>query len=165
MMGVPEEDWVNTNVRGKMPASITPSSEWQTKLAKAMAMAPGKLPPEREAHYRHLISLDDTLAAKPAVRPSVPGKAVGGAANVATPNAASTEQPKLARPVRQGAKRGYGDASFVGYGDGYGDDDGNGTDGDRRGVKKRRKESYSAATTPVTATAATASTVAGTGVH
>jgi hypothetical protein len=137
MMIVPEDDWVSTFVRGKMPDTVTAASDWSSKLKRALEMAPGKLPPQLEARYSNFTNLEDPVAAK--MRPPT---ALDPAKKAALAVHAHTTPPSPAkgghRPARSSAKRSYDDSSFAGYGDGFVDDE-DGTDIDGRLGHKKKK--------------------------
>jgi hypothetical protein len=134
LMGVPEDDWVNTNVRGKDPAVIAQGVDFMAKLNRACQVLPGKLPVDKDTLYKGIIGLEEQIAVKP-VRP-----AGLDALRKPVPHAHTTPPSpaiKLARPGRVSSKRSYVDSSFSGYGDGINgdsDDDENG-----RGKKKLKR--------------------------
>jgi hypothetical protein len=147
MMMVPEDDWVSTIVRGKMPDTVTAAPDWSAKLKRALEMAPGKLPPDREAFYRNFVNLEDAGATKPTKAPNgidLARKTVIGVHAHTTP---PSPAKGVRRPERAGAKRSYGDHTFAGYAEGFVDDeDGAETDGPLGHKKKKQRRVSSTVT-------------------
>jgi hypothetical protein len=156
LLGIPDDDYHATRVLGKeIEKGLEPA-----KLARAMAIVPGKLPDREAEQWRQILATDDP-APRPPPKPALAGpgsvpaaiveqkqqaaakavamagaSAVTAAASSAASAAAAAVAAKNARPERQGTKRSYADASFVGYGEGYDDDE---TDSDGRSLNIRRK--------------------------
>ncbi|KAJ5606226.1 hypothetical protein N7510_009007 [Penicillium lagena] len=148
----PEEEWQNQKVFGKAIKVADMDSELQKLQARAMQMAPGAVPNndfwedvlghEKPAKQQAPGDTGKKTAPTPAAGRSV-GQSIG------TPRShLETERP---RPTR-GRKRHYDDNSFVGYGEGYADDDtdaGFYSNGEGTGKKKRKKDHVSKVSTPL----------------
>jgi Rox3 mediator complex subunit len=106
------------------------------RLDAAMKMAPGKLPPQQAHRWNSLIGLDEV--AKP--KNIVLEKQKAGASMSRRPSGAATPIPETNAPVRatRGVKRSYQDPSFVGYAEGFGDEESDMTDADSRPLKKKK---------------------------
>ncbi|GES60909.1 rox3 family protein [Aspergillus terreus] len=137
----PEEEWQNQKVYGKDIKVADIDSTLYNLQLKAMKMEPGMVPNNdywedvlgHEKPSKHAGSVEGSK--KPAAAPNgarIPGPPSG------TPGATDAERT---RPSR-GRKRHYDDNSFVGYGEGYADDDDDGafySNGEGIGKKKRKK--------------------------
>jgi Rox3 mediator complex subunit len=152
---VPDDDWHATHVLGK---EIEKGLEapFMAKLVRSMSLVPGKLPDREAEHWRNILATDDPIARPPpkpalAVSSAIPipiaeqkqqMAAKAAASMVGTAAVSITEATKVLRPERVGTKRSYKDASFMGYGEGFEDDE---TDDDGRPLaslrRKRRKVS------------------------
>jgi hypothetical protein len=149
---VPDDNWHATHALGK---EIEKGLEgaFAAKLVRAMSLAPGKLPEREAEHWRNILATDDPVARPPpkpalaAASAPVADQKQQVAAKVAAMAGASAaasvaEAAKALRPERVGTKRSYKDASFMGYGEGFEDDE---TDSDGRPLaslrRKRRKVS------------------------
>jgi len=162
LLMVPDDDYHATRVLGKeMEKGL--DDAFAAKLARAMNLVPGKLPDREAEQWRHILATDDPVPrpppkpalAAPSVVPTaiaeqkqqaaakVAAMAGASAATAAASSAAAAAAAKAIRPERHGTKRSYSDASFVGYGEGFEDDE---TDSDGRSLasvrRKRRKVSY-----------------------
>ena len=139
LMMVPDEDYQNARVTGKdLMNGLSP--DLLGSLDRALSMAPGPLPAAEAQHFRAYLATDDSIKAKPAAE--LPGKKVTQPGVVARSSAAPSPAMRPSRPERQGAKRRYNDSSFMGYSEGFVDDDATSTAGedDRGGAKKKRKK-------------------------
>jgi hypothetical protein len=155
LLMIPDDDYMATRVLGK-DIEKGLEEDYTAKLTRALSgVGPGKILPERDAEmWRQILATDDSVP-RPPPKPSAmaaPAAPAGmaeqkqqAAAKVAAMTGASsaaTVAAMAARPERQGTKRSYQDASFVGYGDGFEDDE---TDSDGRPLaslrRKRRKVS------------------------
>jgi hypothetical protein len=162
LLMVPDDDYHATRVLGKeMEKGL--DDAFAAKLARAMSLVPGKLPDREAEQWRHILATDDPVPrpppkpalAAPSVVPTaiaeqkqqaaakVAAMAGASAATAAASSAAAATAAaatKAMRPERHGTKRSYSDASFVGYGEGFEDDE---TDSDGRSLasvrRKRRK--------------------------
>ncbi|PYH42084.1 uncharacterized protein BP01DRAFT_347450 [Aspergillus saccharolyticus JOP 1030-1] len=148
----PEEEWQNQKVFGKEIKVADMDSALHALQMKAMKMEPGAVPNSEQ--------WEDVLGHEK------PSKHAGGGGDagkkvVAPPNgprmqANGTPGPGVSdaernRPSR-GRKRHYDDNSFVGYGEGYADDDDDGafySTSDGMGKKKRKKDHVSKISTPL----------------
>ena len=138
----PDEEWHNQKVYGK---KIGVSSNMASKLQTAMKMEVGRMPDhdgweEKLGHEKPVPIQAPEVAKKQGIVASASQRQANG---VAAPAAGSAAQ-ELARPKRAGKKRSYNDSSFVGYGEGFVDDEGdldfsNSDDGRRASGKKRKK--------------------------
>jgi len=153
---VPDDDWHATRVLGKEIEKGLDEA-FAAKLARAMSLAPGKLPERETEHWRNILATDDPVARpppKPALAPNASAVAItvaqqkqqmasNGASAGGASAASAAAAAKAVRPERLGTKRSYRDASFMGYGEGFVDDDE--TDDDGRPLanlrRKRRKVS------------------------
>lgn len=144
----PADSWTARQVTAKEIGRGLPA-EVQSHLRAAMTMARGPIP---KSEWDSSV-LGDLAADKVAgvVKPPASGKATAPG----TPLHPAVSRPKVQQPLAQEAarprrsimKRSYGDSSFEGYGETFGDDDG-GLDGgsstgegdDRSAAQKRRKK-------------------------
>ncbi|ODM22721.1 hypothetical protein SI65_00310 [Aspergillus cristatus] len=137
----PEEEWQNQNVFGKQIKIADMDSALQQLQMKAMKLEPGTVPNNdywedvlgHEKPSKHVGAGD---AGKKAAAPS--GGVRAPSQSNGTPAPAELER---SRPSR-GHKRRYDDNSFVGYGEGYADDDDEGafySNSEGIGKKKRKK--------------------------
>lgn len=137
----PEEEWQNQKVFGKQIKVADIDSALQGLQTQAMQMAPGVVP--NNDFWEDVLGHE-----KPAKNP---GSGDSGKKGAPTPSgrpsmqtsnsAAAMLEQERARPSR-GRKRHYDDNSFVGYGEGYADDDedpGFYSNGEGTGKKKRKK--------------------------
>lgn len=152
LMIVPDDDWTNTVVRGKMPEDVTKTPDWSSKLKKALEMAKGPLPSQLSQELATFTDLGAAPAGKlmkpPNGRDALKRPALGVHARTTPVLPAKV----LRRPERSGAKRSYDDTSFAGYGEGFVDeDDGNSTDSRLDHKKKRQRTVGSDQTLPVCA--------------
>ncbi|KNG90433.1 rox3 family protein [Aspergillus nomiae NRRL 13137] len=147
----PEEEWQNQKVFGKEIKVADMDSALYNLQMRAMKMEPGTVTNNdywedilgHEKQSKHAGSGDGSKkAATPSNGARVPSQANG------TPTAA---EPERARPSR-GRKRHYDDNSFVGYGEGYADDDDDGafySNSEGISKKKRKKDHVSKISTPL----------------
>lgn len=142
----PEQEWHNQKVHGKNALDGL-SGDLLGMLDRAVQMAPGKLPAAEADKWRNLVATDDGVKSKAAA------EIVGKKPVQPAPNARSLAVPspalKPSRPERSGTKRRYNETSFVGYGEGFADDDiadsTGGEDDGRSGItKKKRRKDYPA---------------------
>lgn len=137
----PEEEWQNQKVFGKPIKVGDIGSALHGLQTKAMQLEPGMVPNndfwedvlghEKPAKSQGSGDTSKKSAPVPAARPSIPGST----------QAQPAQEQERSRPSR-GRKRHYDDNSFVGYGEGYADDDddpGFYSNGDGTGKKKRKK--------------------------
>ncbi|GAM41478.1 hypothetical protein TCE0_042r14628 [Talaromyces pinophilus] len=142
LMMWPEEEWQIQKVHGKEIKVAEAESALQKLQMRAMKLEAGPLP---NSEY-----WEDILGHE---KPSKHTAFESGKRAVSTPNAlrptvqangvpATAAAPERARPTR-GKKRHYDDNSFVGYGEGFVDDEDEGAlysnSEDRSGKKKRKK--------------------------
>ncbi|KAL2157218.1 hypothetical protein VTH06DRAFT_6354 [Thermothelomyces fergusii] len=153
LMKLPQDVWEYQHVRGQDIRDGF-SSEVQQKLLRAMTMGKGIVP---KSQWDSSVLGDlapgkadrQSLSARPTA-PNTPAPSAGlqgmPRPKVGTPLA---QQQDAARSMRNVKKRSYGDSSFEGYGEGYGDDEtaaetGYSTgEGDMASGQKRRKKSHS----------------------
>lgn len=137
----PEEEWQNQKVFGKQIKVADLDSALHGLQTSAMQFEPGIVPNNdywedvlgHEKPAKHQGAGDGGKKAAP-----TPG---GRPAMQATVAPAQAQEPERTRPSR-GRKRHYDDNSFVGYGEGYADDDddpGFYSNGEGTGKKKRKK--------------------------
>lgn len=137
----PEEEWQNQKVFGKEIKVADLDSALHNLQMKAMKMEPGTVP--NNDFWEDVLGHD-----KPTKHANIgePAKKVASSANVARGSSHSNGTPpsldaERARPSR-GRKRNYDDNSFVGYGEGFVDDDDESavfSNGEGTGKKKRKK--------------------------
>ncbi|KAI1962530.1 hypothetical protein LOZ58_002872 [Ophidiomyces ophidiicola] len=149
----PEDEWLNQKVVGKDIKFAEPDSSLFKLHMRAMKMEPGPIPnneywedvlgheklPKQVAPSVH--KANDTLPSASRYSAQTNGT------SISTPGPL-TGNPD--RPKRTGKKRSYNDSSFVGYGEGFPDDDGdlegsfysNSEEGGRSSVKKKRKKDH-----------------------
>ncbi|RYO29262.1 hypothetical protein AA0111_g6398 [Alternaria arborescens] len=144
---MPEEIWQSQHVQNREPEkkALTPdgtalSSDFSRLLDDAFAgTAPGTLPSAEAAKYKAYLGTDDTAKPKPQDIP--PQRATSFTSSAPTPT--SHMNRGAVRPERSSSKRGYTDAAFQGYGEGFGDEYADSTGGeDTPGgnmANKRRK--------------------------
>ncbi|GLA75119.1 hypothetical protein AtubIFM55763_006382 [Aspergillus tubingensis] len=147
----PEEEWQNQKVFGKEIKVADMDSALQNLQMRAMKMEPGTVP--NNEYWEDVLGHEK------------PSKHAGGDASkkgvAPPPNGVRISQPngtpapvsdqERARPSR-GRKRHYDDNSFVGYGEGYADDDDDGafySNSEGMGKKKRKKDHVSKISTPL----------------
>lgn len=139
----PEEEWRNQKVFGKEIKVAEIDSALHKLQTRAMKMEPGPVPNNEywedvlghEKPSKH-VSAGKEKAAVSASTPRPPSQPNG---------APAVAEPERTRPSR-GRKRRYDDNSYVGYGEGYADDDpddaafySNGEDGGKVGKKRQKK--------------------------
>ncbi|KZF26440.1 Rox3-domain-containing protein [Xylona heveae TC161] len=162
----PDEEWQNQKLFGKeMTKGL--GDALMAKLDKAMTMEPGPIPDDDK--WRTVLGLDDDtlrdVSGAGGKKQGLQGVAGGSASQAdastsrgAAAAAAPSPTTPIDRPRRSGKKRSYRESSFAGYGEGYGDDDGElgfstGDDDDGRRAnaskKKRRKDSVGKSPPPL----------------
>lgn len=127
----PEEQWNAEHATAKI--GVTP--DFRAKLKQAMQMQPGTV--RNNAHWEDILGFDKP---KPGVLPTQQKSHPPTPAHV--PNGIPRQPaPPTAEAKRQtrGKKRSYGDDSFVGYGEGFSDQD-DGVDGEDYGGQRKRKK-------------------------
>ncbi|KAK2873918.1 hypothetical protein FQN49_001989 [Arthroderma sp. PD_2] len=147
LMMWPDEEWYNQKVAGKEITTAESDTAFYKQQLRAMKMEPGLTP--RNEYWEDVLGHE-----KPSKNAAeqLPKKAGSGSfrhtpQSNGTPAAqTSTVVPDPGRPKRAGRKRSYHDSSFVGYGEGFPDDDelegsfySNEDDGSSAGKKKRKK--------------------------
>ncbi|OJD10855.1 hypothetical protein AJ78_08246 [Emergomyces pasteurianus Ep9510] len=157
----PEEEWKNQKVYGKDIKVAEPDSSFFRQQLKAMKMEPGNLPNHEfwEDALGHekppkVIAAADVSMAKTAG--TVPGSIRHPMHTNGTPPMVSTPTAENTRPKRTGKKRSYNDSSFVGYGEGFPDDEAdlesgrysNSEEGGRGPGKKKRKKDHISGVSP-----------------
>lgn len=136
----PDEEWQNQKVSGKEIKIADIDSALYSLQMRAMKMEPGTVPNHEYwadvlGHEKPSKHAGGSDFGKKAFSPS---NATGPGQSNGTPIAA---EPERTRPSR-GKKRTYDDNSFVGYGEGYADDDDDNSfysNGEGFGKKKRKK--------------------------
>ncbi|KAK1599813.1 Rox3 mediator complex subunit [Colletotrichum navitas] len=126
------------------------SSAVKFNLSKATAMAKGPIPAK---DWDSSVLGDIPPGGIEALKQGLAGKATApGTPSATTPNPFMRKQqqgpPGAVRPQRTTKKRGYGENTYEGYGEGFPDDGYSTGDGDDRGGQKRRKKVSSAAALP-----------------
>ncbi|WEW55766.1 hypothetical protein PRK78_001199 [Emydomyces testavorans] len=150
----PEEEWQNQKVIGKDIKVAEPDSALHKLYMRAMKMEPGPVP--NNEYWEDVLGHEKPpkqVAA--AVQPKKTGDGVTGVAGQPSQvNGTQTSTPvppvESGRPKRTGKKRSYNDSSFVGYGEGFPDDEpeldgsfySNSEEGGRSSVKKKRKKDH-----------------------
>lgn len=117
----PEEEWQNQKVFGKEIKVADIDSQLHKLQMNAMKLEPGPVPNNDywEDVLGHEKPSKSTGAPDGVKKGSVPPNAVR---SVSQANGTPPAETERARPSR-GRKRHYDDSSFVGYGEGYADDD------------------------------------------
>lgn len=126
LASIAEKDWDEGAGRSK----IEVTSDFRTKLTKAMQLQPGTV--------RNNATWEDALGHEKA-RPVGTPTPSHGPSTSRIPNGVPRSQPAAPGDKRstRGHKRSYADESYVGYGDGFTDGD---DDGDEDEFSKRRKK-------------------------
>ncbi|PGH10052.1 hypothetical protein GX51_00319 [Blastomyces parvus] len=157
----PEEEWQNQKVYGKDIKVAEPDSSFFRQQLKAMKMEPGPLPNHEiwedalghEKTSKVMVANDASLAKAAG---TVPGAIRQPVHTNGTPSMISTPTTEYTRPKRTGKKRSYNDSSFVGYGEGFPDDEldldsgrySNSEEGGRGPGKKKRKKDHISGVSP-----------------
>ncbi|KAJ5637959.1 hypothetical protein N7490_007838 [Penicillium lividum] len=147
----PQEEWDNQKVFGKQIKVADLDSALHSLQTKAMHLEPGPVPNNdfwedvlgHEKPVKNQGSGDTGKKAAP-----TPG---GRHTPYGNMSAMTPHETERARPSR-GRKRHYDDNSFVGYGEGFADDDddpGFYSNGEGTGKKKRKKDHVSKVSTPM----------------
>ncbi|KAF3480227.1 threonine synthase [Arthroderma uncinatum] len=156
LMMWPDEEWYNQKVAGKEITTAEPDTAFYKQQLKAMKLEPGLTP--RNEYWEDVLGHEKPSKNAPEQLP----KKAGSSSLKQTPQSNgtpvahhSTVVPDPGRPKRAGRKRSYHDSSFVGYGEGFPDDDelegslySNEDDGSTSGKKKRKKMQEHAAGGP-----------------
>ncbi|KAJ5221787.1 uncharacterized protein N7469_010674 [Penicillium citrinum] len=150
----PEEEWQNQKVHGKQIKVSDIDTALQSIHSRAMQLEPGMVPnndfwEDVLGHEKPAKTQGSGDNGKKAAAPTPVNRS-------ALPNTTSTaamQDSNRNRPSR-GRKRHYDDNSFVGYGEGYADDDeddntGYHSNGEGTGKKKRKKDHVSKVSTPL----------------
>ncbi|EEQ88847.1 hypothetical protein RJZ56_007741 [Blastomyces dermatitidis] len=157
----PEEEWQNQKVYGKDIKVAAPDSSFFRQQLKAMKMEPGVLPNHEiwedalghEKASKVMVANDASMAKAAG---TVPGSIRQPVHTNGTPSMISTPATEYTRPKRTGKKRSYNDSSFVGYGEGFPDDEvdldsgrySNSEEGGRGQGKKKRKKDHISGVSP-----------------
>ncbi|TPX24312.1 hypothetical protein DIZ76_013658 [Coccidioides immitis] len=150
----PEEEWQNQKVIGKDIRVAEPDSALHKLHMRAMNFEPGPVP--NNDYWEDVLGHEKPpKQGAAAVQPKKAADTVGGAVRQSTQangTPISTPAPPVesGRPKRAGKKRSYNDSSFVGYGEGFPDDDldmdggfySNSEEGARGSAKKKRKKDH-----------------------
>lgn len=150
----PEEEWQNQKVIGHEMRVAEPDSEQYQRLMKAMKMEPGPLP--NQEFWEDALGHEKPAKALPTDLKSnahLARQSNGGVSPSVSPAPSVAES---IRPRRVGKKRSYQDNSFMGYGEGFLDDDADidpdfhSNDGDEggKGGKKKRKRVWTVSWLP-----------------
>ncbi|KIW17060.1 hypothetical protein PV08_04251 [Exophiala spinifera] len=127
----PEEQWNAEHATPKI--EVTP--DFRAKLKQAMQMQPGTV--RNNAYWEDILGFDKPKPnALPPQQKSHPPTPVHVSNGISRQPAQPTAEAK--RQTR-GKKRSYGDDSFVGYGEGFSDQE-DGVDGDDYGGQRKRKK-------------------------
>lgn len=137
----PEDEWFNQKVYGKEMKVADPGSDLERIQLKAMRSAPGILPDNDV--WEDALGHEKPVKSADALKFSAAPRQVSNASvSSAAPSPTTTDYAST-RPKRTGKKRSYHDSSFIGYGEGFADDDGNSVqstdESGKTGKKKRRK--------------------------
>ncbi|KAL4933978.1 uncharacterized protein BDV17DRAFT_251058 [Aspergillus undulatus] len=140
----PEEEWQNQKVFGKEIKVADMDSALHNLQMKAMKMEPGMVP--NNEYWEDVLGHDKPTKNPNAGESSKKTATANAARVVSQPNGTPLPaEQERSRPSR-GRKRHYDDNSFVGYGEGYADDDdesGFYSNGEGAGKKKRKKDHVS----------------------
>lgn len=148
----PEEEWYNQKVYGKEIKVPESDSSFHKMQMRAMRFDPGPVP--NNEYWEDVLGYEKqpknaSPVIEPSRKPSISTPMFRQPSQLNGTPRASTPRPSAGRPQRAGKKRSYTDDSFVGYGDGFPDDeDMEGSlysNSDAGSSKKRRKKvtSYS----------------------
>lgn len=138
----PEEEWQNQKVVGKQIKVSEIDTALQGIQSRAMQLEPGMVPNNEFwedilGHEKPTKNQGSGDTGKKSAAPT-PGGRSALPVNTPTAGMQESERPRASR----GRKRHYDDNSFVGYGEGYADDDddtGFYSNGEGTGKKKRKK--------------------------
>lgn len=148
----PEEEWQNQKVFGKEIKVAEPGSALYNLHMRVMKLEPGRVP--NNEYWEDVLGHEKPPKHVPAIAQSKKaGDPVAGVARQfnqanGTPVSTPLSGADSGRPKRAGKKRSYNDSSFVGYGEGFPDDEleldgsfySNSEEGSRSSVKKKRKK-------------------------
>ncbi|CAI7636869.1 unnamed protein product [Penicillium pancosmium] len=148
----PEEEWQNQKVFGKQIKVSDIDSALQGIQSRAMQLEPGMVPNNDfwEDILGHEKPAKSQVSGDTGKKMAAPTSGSRSAlpANSPASGMQESERPRASR----GRKRHYDDNSFVGYGEGYADDDddtGFYSNGEGTGKKKRKKDHVSKVSTPL----------------
>lgn len=150
LLKYPQEEWYVQQVRNREVENGF-SRDTLSKLDKAMAMGKG-IVPKTLWDFSVLGDLGPGKFDKPrdaSARPTAPNTPMATAASLPRPKQQQSLAQEAIRPKRSVKKRSYGDSSYEGYGEGFPDDDAQGSgyapgDGDLGSAgQKRRKKVHS----------------------
>lgn len=137
----PEDEWFIQKVFGKEIGVAEPGSDMERVQLRAMKSEAGTLPDddvwEDALGHDKPVKSADTLKFN-----ATPRQVSNASMSSAAPSPTATEYAS-ARPRRAGKKRSYHDSTFIGYGEGYADDDASSvhsTDETAKAAKKKRKK-------------------------
>ncbi|KAI5288188.1 hypothetical protein KEM52_001265, partial [Ascosphaera acerosa] len=181
LLTFPDEEWRNQRVFGREIRPLEPGSEMHRLVQRAARCEPGTLPNAAQWEdllgYEKVAKTGagaesaaaataaglpqqsrDSVARRPSsfvaspLLPASSSSRAGSVAGSAAPSPSFSQSEYAAnRPRRAGKKRSYQDHSFMGYGEGFADDDpdadsafdgggGGGDDGSAKGGKKKRRK-------------------------
>ena len=138
----PEEEWQNQKVYGKDIKIADMDSALHNLQMKAMRMEPGAVP--NNDYWEDVLGHEKPSnhgSAEAGKKTTNVPPAPSGARGPNSANGTPTAEADRNRPSR-GRKRHYDENSFVGYGEGFADDDDEGafnSNGEGMGKKKRKK--------------------------
>ncbi|KAJ0290380.1 hypothetical protein COL940_000898 [Colletotrichum noveboracense] len=146
LLEIPDAEFWNSR---QDPITNGLSGTVKSLLGRATTMVKGPIPVK---DWDSSVLGDLATGSVEALRQGLAGKATApGTPSATTPNPFARKQqqtaPGAVRPQRT-KKRGYGDNSFEGYGEGFPDDGYSTGDGDDRGGQKRRKKVGDASSGP-----------------
>ncbi|PGH30929.1 hypothetical protein GX50_06286 [[Emmonsia] crescens] len=157
----PEEEWQNQKVYGKDIKVAEPDSAFFRQQLKAMKMEPGTLPnhefwEDALGHEKPVKVIAATDLSMGKTAGPFPGPVRQPMHTNGSPPMISTPTTENTRPKRSGKKRSYNDSSFVGYGEGFPDDEAdlesgrysNSEEGGRGQGKKKRKKDHISGVSP-----------------
>lgn len=158
----PEEEWQNQKVFGKEIKVADPDSSFSKLHMRAMKFEMGPVPDNE--YWEDILGHEKPTknAATSSTQPKKASDASGSMPrqyNLAngTPMSGSNSNLEASRPRRTGKKRSYNDSSFIGYGEGFPDDEAetesafysNSEEGGRVSGKKKRKKDHVSAVPPL----------------
>ncbi|KAJ6126891.1 hypothetical protein N7523_002503 [Penicillium sp. IBT 18751x] len=146
----PEEEWQNQKVFGKQIKVADIDSALQSMQSRAMHLEPGVVP--NNDFWEDVLGHEKPAKSQgPGDNGKKPAPIPGGRYSMQANSTPRATQEDRTRPSR-GRKRHYDDNSFVGYGEGFADDDddpGFYSNGEGTGKKKRKKDHVSKVSTPM----------------
>lgn len=149
LMMWPEEEWHNQKVIGKEIKVAEPDSEFYKQQMKAMKLEPGPVP--NNEYWEDILGHEKSAKASTATAEQSlkkPSFQAPETLRTTSQSNGTTPTAEASRPKRTGKKRSYNDSSFIGYGEGFPDDDteldgnlySNSEEGSRDLGKKKRKK-------------------------